>query len=176
MAGGSPTMYQRAYGTRVVARMIRELHHAGVPFGGVSAGAMMACEQFVVGAAIIRTKTNEIPLGSNEYVAAYQRHRSERRPGLAARKGLGLVRNCVVQPHFTEWGLFPGLTEALSLTDSRFGLGIDAPICLEIQDGSKAMVRGKGRFYFFVKVAKRKGIPDFRVRIYEPGSRLELRG
>lgn len=175
MAGGPPTMYQRAYGGRVVAQMIRGLHHSGVPYGGVSAGAMMACEQFVVGGAILRTKTNEFPPGSREYVAAYPRHRSERRPGLASRKGLGLVRNCVVQPHFTEWGLFPGLTEAMSLTDSRFGLGIDEPIGIEIQNGSKVIVRGKGRSYFFVKPTNRKRDSMFRVRIYEPGSRFDLR-
>lgn len=175
MSGGRTALCQRIYGSKVVSRLIRELHESGVPYGGVSAGAKMACDQCMVGGSIARTRTNEFPLGSKEYVASYQRQRPRERPGLGIGKGLGLVRNCVVQPHFTEWGLFPGLTEAMSLTDSRFGLGIDEPICLEIQDGSKAMVRGKGRLYFFVKPTKRKGDSTFRARVYEPGSRFRIR-
>ncbi len=175
MSGGRTALYQRIYGPKVVSRLIRELHESGAPYGGVSAGAMMACDQCMVGGVIVRTRTNEFPLGSNEYVASYQGQRRRERHGLALGKGLGLVRNCVVQPHFTEWGFLPGLTQTMSLTDSRFGLGIDEPICVEIQDGSKAIIRGKGRLYFFVKATKRRGVPTFRVRIYEPGSRFELR-
>ena len=140
MSGGPTALYQRIYGTRIVSRAIRNLYDSGVPYGGVSAGAMMACTFCQVGGSLIRTRTNEFQLGSNEFVESHRRPRPGERAGLVIRTGLGLVKDCVLQPHFAEWGLFPGLMEAMNLTGCRFGVGLDASICLEIRDRKRVLL------------------------------------
>lgn len=176
MSGGRTSLYQRAYGSKGVSSLLRELHDSGVPYGGVSAGAKMACDYCTVGGTVVKTRTNEFPLASKEYVTSYQRQRPSERPGLVIRRGLGLVKNCVLQPHFTEFGLLPGLMEAMSLTGSRYGIGVDEPICLELRGETRATVRGRGRLYFFSRPGKRAEGSTFRLRVYEPGSHFELRG
>lgn len=136
---------------------------------------MKAFDNCTVGGSAVRTRTNEFQLASKGYVGADERQRPTDRGRLVVRKGLGLAKNCVLQPHFSEFGLFPRLLEAMNLTRSRFGIGIDEPICLELPGGSKAEVRGRGRPYFFVRHAGRRGSTGIRVRIYGPGSRFELR-
>ena len=176
MSGGSTTTYQRIYGSKVVSRLIRELYISGVPYGGVSAGAMMACDRCALGGSSVRTRTNEFQLASNEFVESILKKHPAEPPVLVIKRGLGLVKDSVLEPHFTEWGLFPLLFEAMSLTESRFGIGVDGPICLELQGGSKATVRGRGRLYVFTRPTKRKEDPVFSIRTYEPGNRFELRG
>lgn len=175
MSGGTTALYQRAYGSRVVSSLIRELHDSGVPYGGVSAGAKMACDLCTVGGVTVRTRTNGFPLVPKDYLASYRRKWPRERPGLVVKKGLGLVGSCVLEPHFTELGRFPLLVEAMDRAASRFGIGIEDPICLGLQGGSKATVRGRGRLYVVTRPTKRAEDPVFGVRTYEPGSHFELR-
>ena len=175
MSGGSTATYQRIYGSKVVSRLIRELYIAGAPYGGVSAGAMMACDRCVLGGSSVRTRTNEFQLASDEFVESIVKEHPAEPPGLVIKKGLGLVKDCVLEPHFTEWGMFPLLLEAMRLTRSRVGMGLDGPICLELQGGSKATVRGRGRLYVFTRPTKREEDPVFSIRTYEPGGRFDLR-
>ena len=176
MAGGNTPVYLRAYGTRTVSRLIRELYTSGVPYAGVSAGAKMACDHATVGGTSVRTRTNEFHLASKGFVDAYRKEHPRERPGLVIKKGLGLVEDCVLEPHFTEWGLFPRLMEGMVLSKSHFGIGVDGPICLALQGGSEATVRGRGRLYLFARPTKRSGDSVFSIRTYEPGGRFDLRG
>ncbi len=176
MAGGNTSVYRRTYGTRVVSRLIRELYVSGVPYGGVSAGAKMACDYITFGLPLVRTKTNEYRLASRGFVESYRKEHPRESPGLVIKNGLGLVKDCVLEPHFTEWGLFPRLMEGLTLSNSGFGIGVDEPTCLELQGGSKATVRGRGRLYVLTRPTRRAEDPVCGVRAYEPGSRFELRG
>lgn len=176
MSGGSTTIYQRIYASNVVSRLIRELCISGVPFGGVSAGAMMACERCALGGSSVRTGTNEFQLASNEFVESVRKEHPAEPPGLVIKRGLGLVKDAVLEPHFTEWGLFPRLLEAMKVTGSRFGIGVDGSMCLELQGGSRATVRGRGRVYICTRPAKRMEESVFGFRTYEPGGRFELRG
>jgi len=170
MSGGDTALYQRIYGTKSVARLIRELHASGVPYGGVSAGAMMACETLVVRGSMTRTRRNQFHLVADSSRAASRSGRS----GITVRTGLGLVKNCVLEPHFAEWGHFPRIIEAMKVTRSRYAVGVDASICLEIQDGRRAIVRGQGRAYFFCRGPAKSGSPTFETRVYDPGSQFEF--
>lgn len=169
MCGGDALLYQRIYGKQAVSRLIRQLYAAGVPYGGVSAGAMMACGEVVVQGSTIRTRTNEVQLVADSSRSS----RTSERSGAVVRKGLGLLQNCVLEPHFAEWGHFPRIVEAMNLTGSRVGVGLDAPISLEIRGGMKATVRGRGRLYFFQRERNESGRPSLRVKVYEPGSRFD---
>ena len=174
MSGGRTALYQRIYGSKVVSSLIRELHDSGVPYGGVSAGAKMAFVHCSVGGAIVRSRSNEFQLASEDYVKNYQRNFPKDWARPEVRNGLGLVENCVLEPHFTEWGFFPRLMEAMRLTNSRFGIGLDGPTCLELHRESKGTIRGRGRLYFFVGAIKQTKGSMVRVRAYEPGSHFEL--
>ena len=170
MPGGNTSLYQRVYGKKSVSRWIGELHAAGIPYGGVSAGAMMAFGQVVVGGSTIRTRANEFQLVADSNRASFK----SERPGLIVRKGLGLLRNGILEPHFAEWGRFPRMVEAMNLTGSRFGVGLDASICLEIRDGRRGIVRGRGRLYLFRRETNGLGGRNFQVTWYEPGARFEF--
>jgi len=174
ISGGPTSLYQRIYATRIVSRVIGKLYDSGVPYGGVSAGAMLACDSCQVGGSIVKTRTNEFQLGSNEFVETHRRPRPGVHVGFAIKSGLGLVKDCVLHPHFAEWGLFPGLLEVMNRAGSRYGVGLDGPICLELRDGKKAVVHGRGRLYFFRKETRSTNVPSFRVRFYEPGDRFDF--
>lgn len=85
--------------------------------------------------------------------------------------GEGLLHDCPVEAHFSELGGFPRLAQALELTESTWGLGIDEPICLEIDDEFRVKVHGRGRAY----ILRRTGPLRFELRVLEPGDTMELR-
>lgn len=58
----------------------------------------------------------------------------------------------------------------MEITGSTYGLGIDEPACLEIQEGTKAKVHGKGRVYYIA----RKGPLKFKVKALEPGDSFKI--
>ena len=174
MSGGPTSLYQRIYGTGVVYRAIRKLYDSGVPYGGVSAGAMMACDHCIVRGSLVRTRTNEFQLGSDGFVDSHKKPRPGEPAGMVIRRGLGLVKDCVLEPHFAEWGLFPGLVEAMKGTGSHFGVGLDSSICLELRDGRRAVVHGRGRLYFFRRETHRGVGAGFCARLYGPGARFEF--
>ncbi len=60
----------------------------------------------------------------------------------------------------------------MELTGSTFGLGLDEPICLEIQDEAHVRVHGQGRAY----ILKRTGSLRFEARVLEPGEEIEMKG
>lgn len=175
MSGGRTALYQRIYGSRTVSSLIGELYESGVPYGGVSAGAKMALDRCSIGGAVVRTRTNEVGLASEDYVKNYRREFPKDWTRLEIRHGIGLVKNCVLEPHFAEWGFFPRLMETMRLSNSRFGIGIDGSICLELRRASKATVRGRGRLYLLAALKDRTEGSAVRVRAYEPGSHFELR-
>jgi len=165
MAGGSASQYQRIYGTERVARLVRQMHAAGVPYGGLSAGSMMAAKLCDVGSTLVHTRTNE-------YLLAAEGHASP--PGVDLRAGLGLIQDSVLQPHLTEWGQFPELLEDMRLGRCRVGLGLDNSICLELREGAQALVRGRGRLYVLRRRPMGSRGSTFEVETYEPGARFDL--
>jgi len=165
MAGGAASVYQRIYGTRPASRLIQRRVAAGVPYGGLSAGSMMAADLCDVGHTAVRTKTNEFLLAAEGHAAP---------GGVDLKAGLGLVKDSVLQPHLSEWGQLPELFEDMRVGGSRIGLGLDDSICLELKDGRSAFVRGRGRLYVLRK--RTKGTRSFGVELeaYEPGAHFDL--
>ncbi len=168
MSGGNISLYQRIYGTRAVSLIINNLYRSGIPYGGVSAGAMMACDLCTTAGSKIVTKNNEYLLMAKPCLTVDEKVKSK--PVL--RKGLGLLGNCVVQPHFSEWGLFPKLFTAMMLAHSHFAIGIDEGICVEIENETHVTVRGLGRAYI---LARKSETPTLQVRAYGPNSNFVIR-
>ncbi len=122
IGGGNTPTYHRLYGTGPVAALIRERYERGVPIAGVSAGAMVLMEQCVFLA-------EETPTQALQVVP-----------------GLGLVRDLIIGVHYTEQNALPDMIEAMVLTRTTRGLGIDDGACAVFDDGAFAGALGQS-FY-----------------------------
>lgn len=85
-------------------------------------------------------------------------------------EGLGLIGDCVVDVHFSEWGSFPRLVHSMERSRSTYGFGIDEPACIEIIGGTRVKAHGKGRVYS----VRRRDTMEFDVQILEPGSGITI--
>lgn len=167
MGGGDTRRYHQIYTLPEARAIIRELYNAEVPYGGVSAGALIVGEQCTIWGSKVITPTNEYFVRASFYSDPAKDSDVQLRVG----KGLGLLHDCIVEAHFSELGGFPRLVQAMELTESTYGLGLDEPICLEIRDEVFIKVHGRGRVYFLKRLSSLK----FEVRVLEPGDELELR-
>jgi cyanophycinase len=121
ICGGDTREYQKVYASSSVAKFIREFYFKGKAFAGVSAGALISTNPCTIWG-------SKVSKQSNEYVVRSHYNDEE----LLIGKGIGVLQNCIVEPHFSEYGGFPRLIEALEQANEQQGLGIDEPICLEI--------------------------------------------
>jgi len=166
IGGGDTRAYHRIYTAPAVKAAIREMYAAGVPFGRVSAGALVSTESCTVWGSKVTTERNEYRLraGSAADPAA------DGDAPLALGRGLGLLQDCIVETHSAERGGFPRLVQAMEVTGSTHGLGIDEGICLESRDGTAVAVHGQGRAYCL----KRSGPLRFELVVREPGDGFTL--
>ncbi|MBI2302486.1 MAG: cyanophycinase [Armatimonadetes bacterium] len=174
MAGGDPRAYHRVYGAPAVRDKIRERYRYGVPYAGLSAGAML-----VGGTAILAG--DRLSDGNPACLRAAHREPQELELG----PGLRLLPNVIVEGHFAERGSFPRLIEALRQTAQRrsggqsdpgllvalrdtsglLGLGLDEPAGVGITDETTLSVMGQGRAWLF-----RAGQPGWmELKLLEPG-------
>ncbi|MCW4020038.1 MAG: Type 1 glutamine amidotransferase-like domain-containing protein [Candidatus Bathyarchaeota archaeon] len=166
IAGGDTRKYHRVYANLEIATIIRERYQSGVPFGGVSAGALISTEKCTVWGGKVTTPKNEYFIKARPYFDPAKDGDVQ----LSVGEGLGLLGDCVVEAHFSEHGGFPRLVQSMELTKSTYGLGIDEPICLEIQDETLVKVHGEGRAY----ILKRLGSLKFEVQVLEHGDKFEM--
>jgi cyanophycinase len=166
IGGGDTRKYQMIYVGTEAGAIIRDLYQLGIPFGGVSAGALISTESCVVRGCKVTTEANEYFVQTKLYYDPLKDGDVQ----LRLDKGLGLFKGCLIEVHFSELGRFPRLVQAMELTKSIWGLGIDEPICLEVSEGKLVRAHGRGRAYCL----KRLGPLRFEVRVLEPGDELEL--
>lgn len=161
VCGGNTRAYHRLYAQGPAREVIRARHAAGVPYAGLSAGALIAADPCTVWG-------DRLTLPGNAYRlrGADDGCRAE----LEVAPGLGLVSGLLPEPHFSERGGFPRLVAALERSGVARGLGIDDPICAEIADGALVRIRGRGRAYWLE--ARRPG--HLALRVLEPGDEIGL--
>ncbi|HYP39621.1 MAG TPA: Type 1 glutamine amidotransferase-like domain-containing protein [Chloroflexia bacterium] len=164
MCGGETRNYQRIYVESLLGDIIRERYWEGVPYAGVSAGALLAAGDCALWGGVVTTATNEY----------YARYRGCYDPAegsieLQIGKGLGLLHGCVFEPHFAEVGGFPRLVTVMERTGVTDGYGLDEPICLVFEGGKPAQVLGRGRLYHL----RRQGERKFELEVHEPGEELQ---
>lgn len=141
---------------------INALYRKGVPIAGVSAGALISTSPCTIWGSKVSGDKNEFIVRSN-YDTTIQEQE------LITGNGLGLIKSCVVEPHFSEYGGFPRLVASMQKTSAELGLGCDEPICLEIKDESHVKVHGMGRAYYI-----KNNKDNFTVKIFEPGQEFRL--
>ena len=131
MGGGDTETYHAAFVASPTGDLIRRRFDEGVPYGGVSAGATLACQTSILAGNAIA--------GRPVMAVTEDEDLSDIRLG----PGLSLLADAIVQPHFTEVACLPRLVAAMELTSTGVGLGIDEPAGLYIE-GSIARVLGSG--------------------------------
>lgn len=122
IGGGHTPTYHRLYATEPIRSVIRKRCEAGVPFAGLSAGALIAPE-------ICALDTEDTGDTSLRIVP-----------------GLGLVRDLIVGVHFTKRKALPRMIEAMARTGTRLGLGMDESACVVLEDGGFKQVLGKSAY------------------------------
>jgi cyanophycinase len=163
MCGGLTRNFERIYVHSHLGDLIRQMYYSGVPYAGVSSGALLATERCATWGGIVTTRDNQY----------YVLHRGaydgvEGDTSLQLGEGLGLLTGCVVEPHFSERGGFPRLLTVMEQTGTGEGYGLDEPICLVVEDNIPKQVLGRGRLYHVIQQAPGK----FEVEMYEPGEEL----
>ncbi len=162
VAGGDTKTYQRVYTSDKVGSLIKLQFEKGIPYGGASAGAIIASEKCPLKGSVIMTESNEYLLRAKPFVD------SVKDIDFVLGNGLGLIRDCVFEPHFSEWGGFPRLVQSMELSGSTYGFGIDESACLEIQQNSNVFVRGRGRAFSLLRL----GYQEYKVKMLNPGDSL----
>jgi cyanophycinase len=119
VGGGDTPLYHRLYASEPVRAWIRERYEQGVPFAGVSAGAVLALERCVFLAEETPDRTLQVV------------------------RGLSLVRDVIIGVHFTEGNALPEMIEAMARTRTKKGLGIDDDACAVFDAGRFAGVLGQ---------------------------------
>lgn len=160
MCGGDTRVYRRLYVQSYLGGLLREMHAAGVPYAGVSAGVILAAERCAIWGGIVSSPSNEYYV---RYKGAYDG--AEGDISLQLGQGLGLFAESAIEPHFSEVGGFPRLLTVMEQTGMGQGFGLDAPICLVVDGGKPKRVLGRGRLYHVLQTERGR----FSVRVYEPG-------
>lgn len=162
MGGGETRRYHAAYAVGQVRSLIRERVQAGVPYGGMSAGSLLATERCAIWGDRITVGCSVRPLGGAEKGCGEE---------LQLGHGLGLAEGFVIEAHFSDRGGFPRLVAMLEGTGEPLGIGLDDPVCLEVADGGEAVVHGDGRAW----LVRPAGLGQVNVTALEPGTRFALR-
>ena len=165
VCGGDTRVYERMYAASSLGDLIRKRHSEGVPYAGVSAGALLAAERCATWGGIVKEQGNEYYV---RYRGCYDGVEGDIQ--LQMGKGLGLLQGMVFEPHFSEMGGFPRLVTVMDRADISEGYGLDAPICLSFEDGKPTLVSGRGRAYRLKRLAQGR----FEVDVYEPGEQIRL--
>ena len=161
IGGGDTRVYRALYAQGEAAAIIRRRHAEGIPYAGLSAGALIAPEVATVWGDQFTTRTNTVQLrGADDGCGAE----------LETGSGLGLIGGLLVEPHFSERGGFPRLVAAMERTKVRVGVGLDDSICVEVRDGRLLHVCGRGRAYLLVQ----RRSAGFSLRVLEPGSEVTV--
>lgn len=161
MGGGDTRQYHAIYAQGEARAAIREAYWRGVPYGGFSAGALIVPATCTIWGDRLTTSTNRLCLRGSEDGCDEE---------LLLGEGLGLLRDCLVEAHFSELGGFPRLVAAMERRPVRYGLGIDNPICMEIRDEQEIRIHGQGRAY----ILERREGGGLCAHVLEPGQRYTL--
>jgi cyanophycinase len=121
LCGGGPTqVYQHMFAREPLLSLIRTRYESGVPYAGISAGALIVPAKNVYWEGEVEDKD------------------------LKVFSGLGLAEGFIVDVHFTEWHRLPRILEAMAKTGILHGWGIDEGACAVFQDRRFAGIIGRG--------------------------------
>jgi cyanophycinase len=111
IGGGHTPTYHRLYATGPMAALIQERYQQGIPYAGISAGALLALENCVFFSDETPNKTIQIV------------------------PGLNLVKDVLIGVHFTATNALSEVIGAMVRTHTKKALGIDDEACVVYENG-----------------------------------------
>ncbi|KKI92876.1 peptidase S51 dipeptidase E [Bacillus sp. SA1-12] len=133
IGGGNTEFYRDYIVDTPIGYCIKEMYNQGIPAAGFSAGALISPEHCV------------IPPIDN--------HRNKH----LFLKGLGLIKDCVISVHFSQWNEERNLKTAIETANVSIGFGIDDEEGLYFEnenltetEGDNFFIYKKGRFSYQV--------------------------
>jgi cyanophycinase len=154
--GGEASYLLNAYmGTRTERELIALLDRGGV-IGGTSAGALIWGSRSVVYRAHPGAKSYQLPTADDMLLG------DRREPDL------GVLRNVLVSPHFTEFKQQAVIAKMLALYPRLLAIGIDEATAVEVH-GDTGTVLGRGK----VTILRGQAAPPLFV--LKAGARFDLR-
>ena len=157
MAGGHVPSYHRSYVASPARDLIRNRVASGVPFAGVSAGALLTTE------VLIHTGDRASAKEGGHRLLAVEFDQTGGPLGFG--DGLGLVEDTLVEPHFTGFGGFPRLLAGMEESGTPVGIGIDDEAGVAIA-GGELSVLGAGLVYLL----RRQQPGSVSVTTHAPGT------
>lgn len=161
MAGGDTRAYHAVYAQGAAREVLRDVYRRGVPYAGLSAGALLTPDSALIWGDRLTTATNQLCLRGSE---------DECEEELLIGPGLGFLPNVLVECHFSEQGGFPRLIAGLEQTGAPVGLGIDDQMVAEVRDEQQVHIHGVGRVY----LVKRQASGSYELTVMEPGQSFPL--
>jgi cyanophycinase len=122
VGGGNTPNYCRLLATEPIRSLIRERVRQGVPFAGLSAGALIA------------PAVCAIPPEDTGHTS------------VTIVPGLGLADDLIIGVHFAQWNALPHLLEAMKQTQTAVALGIEESACVVLEDGRVEQVIGRSAY------------------------------
>ncbi len=120
IGGGPVRAYQRLFVQSPLRQVLRDAYARGVPYMGISAGAMLVPEHIAI-------YGDELELNTSNVL-----------------EGLGLLEGYLVMPHFTEDALEGRLLDVLSELRLSTGWGLDETAAVLLENGVFARVYREG--------------------------------
>ena len=161
MCGGDTRRYHAVYVQGPAGAILRDRYRDGMPYAGMSAGALVTPDTASIWGDRLTTPTNRLALRGSEDGCDAE---------LQMAPGLGYLPGTVIEAHFSEQGGFPRLVAAMEQAGAPRGLGLDDSICVEIADETLARVHGQGRTYRLTRV----GSGWLKVAMFDPGQEFTL--
>ncbi len=141
MSGGSQLRLSQVFAGTALGEAILRAHRRGAVIAGTSAGASIMSEFM-------------ISLG-DEGITPRQRTSQ-------LSQGLGLLEGVVIDQHFAERQRYGRLMSLIAMSPNLIGIGIDENTALEVVDGTRATVHGKGGVHILDCRAAITDAPDAR--------------
>ena len=161
MCGGDTRLYHRVYAGGAAGQILLGAYRRGVPYGGLSAGALLAPRRCLLYGDRLSTGGRRLRLrGAEDGCDA----------DLVVGTGLGLLDDLLIEAHFSERGGYPRLIAGMQEANVPYGLGIDDDACVWVRDEDLIEVTGTGRVYG----QRRCGPRTFEALVMERGERHSL--
>lgn len=112
ISGGETELYRLFIVDTIIGKQLVQMYQEGIPMTGFSAGALISPETCVIP-----------PIDNRRHEHLFL-------------KGLGLIKDCVVSVHFSQWNEEKNLKFAIERVQVPIGYGIDDEGSLHFKNGS----------------------------------------
>lgn len=168
ISGGDQSKFMNIVRNTAISTAIHNAHKNGSTIAGTSAGAAVMCEHMITGNQKLETKYTET-------------FNNIRYANLETAKGLGLVKNVIIDQHFLKRSRYNRLLSALIEFPNHVGIGIDESTAIivlnkkiEVVGESEVIVVNKPKGINKSKSNNLVSIKSLKMAIYNEGQKFKI--